>query len=76
MSVTASQNNQIDGSGRSRIREPIAVRAWFWTVGLGVIVGLGVTVGRSFRGFVSSVGLVALWVAVTAAADLMPVTLW
>ncbi len=76
MSVTASRHNQIHGSGRSRIQEPAAIRAWFWTVGLGVVTGLGVTVGGAFHGFVSSAGLVALWVAVTAAADLMPVTLW
>jgi signal transduction histidine kinase len=76
MSVTASRHNRIRGSGRARIREPFGVRVWFWTVGLGVLAGLGMAVGASLPTFLSSVSLIALWVAVTAAADLMPVTLW
>jgi two-component system NarL family sensor kinase len=76
MSATASPGARWVREGHPWYEEPLRLRAWFWATGIGVVSFLAVGLGQSWNALLASVGIVGLWIIVTAAADLMPVTLW
>jgi signal transduction histidine kinase len=76
MSATASPGASLIREVQSWYEEPLRLKAWFWAIGIGVVSFLAIGVGRSWNAIFASAGIVGLWIIVTAAADLMPVTLW
>src|SRR5437867_3263275 len=76
MSATASPGARLVREVHAWNEEPLRLRAWFWAAGIGVVSFLAVGLGHSWNALLASVGIVGLWIVVTAAADLMPVTLW
>jgi signal transduction histidine kinase len=76
MSVTTTPGGSLIHEVRAWYEEPLRLRAWFWVVGVSVVSFLTVGLGRSWNAFFASIGIVGLWIIVTAAADLMPVSLW
>jgi signal transduction histidine kinase len=76
MSATASRRDRAHRTEEARKRESLTVRVWFWVVGIGVAIGLVASIRGSWNKALSNAGLIALWIVVTAAADLMPVRLW
>src|SRR5438132_4909240 len=76
MSATTTPGGSLIHPAYAWYEEPLRLRVWFWAIGIGVVTVLAVGLGRSWNALFASVGLVGLWIIVTAAADLMPVTLW
>jgi signal transduction histidine kinase len=76
MSATTTPRGSLFHEVHAWYEEPLRLRVWFWAIGTGVVSFLGVGLGRSWDALFASIGIVGLWIIVTAAADLMPVSLW